>query len=415
MSDSIGVIGASVAGLHAAWLLARGGRDVRVYESSPRFDPVPRCLIVTGAIRDLLGDRVEPAVRNEVDRFELHAGGQVLEVPIDRPDLIIERAVLVRELARAASDAGAQIVFGHRLERIVATDRGLDLRFRNNGEVNVCVGSVIGADGAVSTVAREAGWPRQPLVPLVQAIVRWPRELSPQTVRVWFVPADTPYFYWLIPESESLGALGIIGTERINSRAALDRFAGRQELEVLGYQGARIPEYRRWIPPRRRFGPGYVYLIGDAAGQAKVTTVGGVVNGLWGAQGVADAILGGSRRALPGLRVELGLHRLIRTVLSCFDETDYRVLLEELDATARGSLARYSRDDTVRLLWHLLRRRPRLLVHGIRALVGGRAASARRVGPERSGGLRARPIHGRLQRSAEVAAGGEAVGNAGDL
>ena len=313
MSDSIGVIGASVAGLHAAWLIARGGRDVRVYESSPRLQPPPRSLIVTGAIRDLLGDRVEPAVRNEIHRFEVHAGGQTLEIPIESPDLIIERAILVRELARAATDAGARITFGHRLERMVAADRGIDLRFRNNGEVDACVDSVIGADGAIRTVAGEAGWPRQPLVPLVQAIVRWPRELSPHTVRVWFVPADTPYFYWLMPESGSLGALGIIGTERINSRAAIDRFACRQDLEVLGYQGARIPEYRRWISPRRRFGGGHVYLVGDAAGQVKVTTVGGVVNGLWGAQGVAERILGDGRHTLLRLRQELGLlrrHRL---------------------------------------------------------------------------------------------------------
>jgi flavin-dependent dehydrogenase len=125
-----------------------------------------------------------------------------------------------------------------------------------------------------------------------------------------------------------------------------------------------------------------VYLVGDAAGQVKVTTVGGVVNGLWGAQGAAEAILAEGHRTLPSLRLELGLHRLIRTVLNQFDEDDYRVLLEELDTTARGSLARYSRDETSRLLWHLLRRRPRFLVHGFRALIGGHAESQLPPGPE---------------------------------
>jgi len=47
-------------------------------------------------------------------------------------------------------------------------------------------------------------------VPLVQAIVNLPRT-APDTTRVWFVPDDTPYFYWLIPENEHRGALGIIG------------------------------------------------------------------------------------------------------------------------------------------------------------------------------------------------------------
>lgn len=384
MSDSIGVIGASIAGLHAAALLARRGRDVVVYESSPRLEPVARTLIVTATIRDLLGDLVEPAVRNEIDRFELHAGGHALEVPIQRKDLIIERAVLLRELARAATDAGARVVYGHRLEQLVPATQGIDLQFRDSDHCSTRVGSVIGADGAVSTVASAAGWPRPSLVPLVQAIVRWPAELSPGTVRVWFVPGDTPYFYWLIAESEMRGALGVIGTEGVKARSSIDRFARRQALDVLGYQGARIPEYTGWVKPRRRFGGGDVYLVGDAAGQVKVTTVGGAVNGLWGAQGVAETILAqGGLRTLPSLRLELGLHRLIRTVLNRFDEEDYRVLLAELDATARGSLARYSRDETSRLLWHLLRRRPRFLVHGLKALIAGRGgpdgARARRL------------------------------------
>jgi len=382
MSESVGVVGASLAGLHAAQLLARGGRGVRVYESSLGLDRIPRSLIITAKVRDLLGNRVEPAVLNEIDRFELHAGGKVLEVPIERPDLIIERAVLVRELTRAATEAGAEIVYGHRLERLVSATHGIDLQFRDKSHVSARVGTVIGADGAISTVARDAGWPRPSLVSLVQAVVRWPMDLSPRTVRVWFVPGDTPYFYWLMADSETRGVLGVIGTERDKSRSAIDRFTNSQALEVLGYQGARIPEYTGWVRPWRKLGGGHVYLVGDAAGQVKVTTVGGVVNGLWGAQGAAEAILAEGHRTLPSLRLELGLHRLIRTVLNQFDEDDYRVLLEELDTTARGSLARYSRDETSRLLWHLLRRRPRFLVHGFRALIGGHAESQLPPGPE---------------------------------
>ena len=47
----------------------------------------------------------------------------------------------------------------------------------------------------------------------------------------------------------------------------------------------------------RRVGAGNVYLVGDAAGQVKVSTVGGTVTGLRGAQAVALAILG--QRARP--------------------------------------------------------------------------------------------------------------------
>ena len=70
--------------------------------------------------------------------------------------------------------------------------------------------AIIGADGAASQGgSNPAGWPKQPTVPLVQAIVRLPTDYPPGTVRVWFVPDDTPYFYWLIPESATRGCAGL--------------------------------------------------------------------------------------------------------------------------------------------------------------------------------------------------------------
>jgi len=59
----------------------------------------------------------------------------------------------------------------------------------------------------------------------------------------------------------------------------------------LEWQGARIPVYRKWVPVRRQLGNGEVYLVGDAAAQVKVSTVGGIVTGFRGALGVAQALL----------------------------------------------------------------------------------------------------------------------------
>jgi len=55
--------------------------------------------------------------------------------------------------------------------------------------------TVIGADGAFSQVAETAGWPRLATVPLVQAVVRPPKDLPLDMTRVWFIPEDTPYFW----------------------------------------------------------------------------------------------------------------------------------------------------------------------------------------------------------------------------
>ncbi|HJO03718.1 MAG TPA: FAD-dependent monooxygenase [Acidobacteriota bacterium] len=373
MSSSVAVIGGSIAGLYAAERLARRGHTVRVYDGADGLDPTCRSLIVTGALRDLLGDWAEDAIVNEIDRFELVANDKRVEVELGSPDLIIERATLIRRLAAAAEASGAEIAWGHRLERMKAHGNGIDMRFRNNGTEPTMAGSVIGADGAFSNVARAAGWRPQRLVSLVQALVRLPSDLPPKTVRVWFVPQDTPYFYWLIPESETTGALGVIGAESSVTRALIDQFAAQQNLDVLGYQGAKIPEYAGWTSLHRRMGHGDVYLTGDAAGHVKVTTVGGVVDGLWGARAVADAIASGRRRCTASsLRAELGMHWLIRVVLNRFGDADYRALLENVAGTSSGSLARYSRDEATKLMWDLIRRRPRFVFLAARALFAQR-------------------------------------------
>ena len=242
---------------------------------------------------------------------------------------------------------------------------------------------VVGADGALSRVAQAAGWPRQPTVPLVQAIVRLPADMSPDTVRVWFVPDDTPYFYWLIPESRERAALGLIGEDGQETRRCLERFMEKRGFTPLGFQGARIPVYDRWTPVERRVGAGRVFLVGDAAGQVKVTTVGGIVTGFRGALGVSEAILnGGESRELRSLRRELDLHLLIRKTIHQFKQADYSRLVDLMNASTRRSLSQYTRDEAARVLWHITLSQPRLL------LLGLRGTALRRLDPSQESRLR---------------------------
>jgi len=73
-------------------------------------------------------------------------------------------------------------------------------------------------------------------------------------LRVWFVPEDTPYFYWLIPESPTRGALGVIGESGPETRRCFERFLEKRKFDPIEFQGARIPVYKRWIPVERKVG-----------------------------------------------------------------------------------------------------------------------------------------------------------------
>lgn len=368
------VVGGSAAGLFAAATVASGGRPVRVLESRKSFEPASRSLIVTDHFRSQLGAAASESVVNEIRRFELFTDGRSAQVALTRPDLIIERARLIPALARRAQREGVILSFDTRFLGLAPNGNGIRLEVDSLGRrEELHADAVVGADGASSRVAKAAGWPPVETVPLVQAIVRLPKDQPADTTRVWFVPDDTPYFYWLIPESAERGALGVIGEDAKDTKRCLERFLERKHLEPLGWQGARIPVYRRWIPIQRRVGNGDVYLVGDAAAQVKVSTVGGIVTGLRGALGVGRAILRkGGKSELSTLRRELATHWLIRRALHHFQQKDYSRLVDLLNESTRESLGEINRDESTRLLWNVVRRQPRLVLLGLRGLLMGK-------------------------------------------
>jgi flavin-dependent dehydrogenase len=371
--EEIVIVGGSAAGLFTATALARGGRAVRVLESKSDFEPDPRTLIVTDHFRNQLGASAGTSILNEIRRFELFTDGRSAQIALSKPDLIIERSKLIPGLAKEAQQAGAQVSFDSRFVGLSPNSRGLHLEVESAGHrQELHAASVVGADGATSRVARTAGWPPIETVPLVQAIVRLPKDCPLDTTRVWFVPDDTPYFYWLIPESSERAALGIIG-EGADTKKRLARFLDKKGMEPLEWQGAQIPVYRKWIPVKRRVGNGDVYLVGDAAAQVKVTTVGGVVTGFRGAIGVAQSILrDGASLELRKLRRELDTHWLIRRTMHHFQQKDYSHLVDLMNIATKNTLSEINRDESARLLWTVLRRQPRLALLGLRGLLLGR-------------------------------------------
>ena len=164
--------------------------------------------------------------------------------------------------------------------------------------------------------------------------------------------------------------LGLIAEGESKGRICLERFLQKKDLEPIEFQNAHITQYTRWIPNNRQVGEGSVYMVGDAAGHVKVTTVGGLVTGFRGALCVAEAILnGGSSNEFHLLRRELDLHKWLRRVLHQFRQKDYSRLLDLLTPSVKHSLSLLTRDETMKLLLHVFLKQPRLILLGLRALL----------------------------------------------
>ena len=254
MSKDISIIGGSAAGFFSSYLLARQGLNVRLYEATDPINPPPRTLIVTKYMRDLLGPLGDGAIINKIHR-ELFTDGKSATISLKHPDLVIERSKLIHELATKAQDVGVEILTGRFFSNLKHNGKRLSFSLSHSGDIfKESADVLVGADGAFSKVAQSAGWPEQSTVPLKQAVVELPRDMPSDTTRVWFIPEDTPYFYWLIPHSATHGVLGMIGANGSDTKKALEAFVDKKNLAITEFQSAQTPEFNQWIPHYKTLG-----------------------------------------------------------------------------------------------------------------------------------------------------------------
>jgi len=385
--NRVTIIGASSAGLFAAYLLARAGRQVRIYEAAETLEPTPRTVIVTSEINRVLGFVPEKAIINCIYHIELFSRNASARVTLAQPDLVMERERLIRLLMERARKAGAEISPGHRFLNLARDGKNrpiLRLENRIRGKVEEDrAGIILGADGALSQVAQPLQSPirrdgRAP-VSIVQAEVVLPPGAKADTVQVWFERGDTRFFYWLIPESPTHAAVGLAAESQQEAHQHLTHFLSQHNLEALEFQAAQVPLYTfrarasarpAGLPALKQAGAN-ILLVGDAAKQVKATTVGGVVAGLRGARAAAEAIIGQRdyEEELRGLKRELGLHLFLRRFLDRFTDDHYDELLHLLNGRARGILATRNRDQMAGAFWELPLAQPRGLLLGLRAIL----------------------------------------------
>jgi flavin-dependent dehydrogenase len=276
--------------------------------------------------------------------------------------------------ARMAEDAGVQMILGHQFEGFAQFGRKVVVTLRNletNEAKQISTDILVGADGVHSAVSQAASRNGHRVAALVQARVSLPESGEGGTYRVWFDTDRTKYFYWLIPESDRVAAVGLIADDVPQAKARLIEFLREKQLEAIEFQSAIVPMHQfgnanGTVDPNRN-----VFVVGGAAAQVKVTTVGGVVPGLYGAKALAQAILNGRsyRKELRGLKMELHLHLLVRHVLNRFSDQDYDELIGMLDGGLKDVLQEWTRDELTQCFLRMIWAEPRLITLGAKVFL----------------------------------------------
>ena len=283
-SADVLVVGAGLAGLHTATLLARRGHDVLLAERRPTL---------TGAIRT-----TGIFVRRTLDDFPLPSG--CLGPPIRRVVLYppgLRRPVtldsdrdeyrvgdmgpLYVAAARAAVDAGVRLALGTRYAG--REDDGSCLLDGRDGPTRVRARFVVGADGARSRVARDLGLDRNDhLIVGAEEVFAVPGSGEPAAFHCVLDPSLAPgYLAWVVNDGRHahVGVAGYADRYPDGMRRALERFAvsapglpGADRPAEVGKRGGPIPVGGLL----RRIGGPDGLLVGDAAGAVSPLTAGGL-------------------------------------------------------------------------------------------------------------------------------------------
>ena len=285
--DSI-VVGGSISGLLCAREISRAGLSVLVLEEDYEIGSPEHCggLVSLDGIKNLGIIPSNKAILNEVNKAKIFSATKGFEVSANRDKItVLDRRELDKQVAYQAQKFGSEIrtkslvtsinYDGYKKEYVLKTkDEIFSSQF------------FIDARGITSLINN---YNRDGVLPSAQYEV-YADWIIPDEIIVKFDKVKYPdFFAWIIPSGNGKGKIGVAG-RKINTLQRLESFIQSFSAKYSIIRKIYAPI---WIGgPLKNFVFNNTILVGDAAGQTKPTTAGGIFScGMGG-------ILAGSHIAL---------------------------------------------------------------------------------------------------------------------
>jgi digeranylgeranylglycerophospholipid reductase len=280
MSFDVIVAGGSVAGLFCAREVAKGGHSVLVVEEDFEVGTPEHCggLVSASGLGDLGVIPSSKTLDNRIQSAHLSSpGGTKIAIDAKRQNvLVINRREFDKQVALQAQRNGADIMVKTSLKELkdgkaVTTAGDFDYKI------------FVDARGASSLIQRD----REGVLQSAQYEV-YADWIEKGKVEVNFDAIRFPgFFSWVIPEADGIGKVGVAG-KAINAGAVIKEFLERKgRHSTIRKVFAPI-----WIKgPIEKFVNGRTVIVGDAAGQSKPTTAGGIyscgIGGIFAGQAIS--------------------------------------------------------------------------------------------------------------------------------
>jgi digeranylgeranylglycerophospholipid reductase len=272
------VVGAGPAGILAAKCVAERGFSVQVFEEHPSIGEPSHCagLVSVEGLRRLGVEPHGSFIQGTVYGGRVYApNGEHMEIRDRKPRAyVVDRAAFDRRLYGEAVDAGVEFTLSERVEALEFNGGRASLGLRG-GIVEPTV--IIDAEGPGARLLNEAGHDtgQRGLISGFNVEVEGV-EVDPGIVELWFgEDLAEGFFAWVIPTGDDTARCGL--ASRGDGLSNLKGFL-KNRFGVVPPAKVRAGRVCTGGPVQRTVYSN-VLLVGDAAGQVKPTTGGGVVLG----------------------------------------------------------------------------------------------------------------------------------------
>ena len=356
---NITIIGAGPIGCYAAYLLAQSGHIVNIYENHKEIGLPIQCTGLLTSDFDQFHLNKESFLINTLTNIEVNTPNHKITFE-NQKEYLVNRRKFDQFFANLAEKAGAVIHLNHSFQS--KEDNNLIIKNTKTNTLKIITPEIIiAADGPLTHTTKSFNLYHKNRKNYygIQAIVKG--NFDPTTYQTFFGQNICPdLFAWIVPESKTKARVGLASKQ--NSKELFDKFLQEHNFKPLEIQAGLIPLYE----PKQIIHKDNLYIIGDASGFVKATTLGGLIPGLQQAEILADSIKNKKiyYQQLKPLTKKLHLHLKIHKILTKFTNQDWDYLAKLLNQPKiKKIIAQHTRENPQQILTHTLLKEPRFLLY----------------------------------------------------
>lgn len=263
------VAGGSISGLLAAREIAAGDLSVAVLEEDSEIGTPEHCggVVSTSGIHNLgIVPDIKTIENSSITHAKIFSHSSCFEISAAKQKVIVlDRRAFDKQIAYQAQNKGAEIRVKCSMRSFGKQD---DEYLVKTSEGDLSCDYFVDARGVGSLISRN----REGVLQSAQYEI-YASWIEPDTIEVAFDSQLYPgFFAWIIPTGRARGKVGVAG-RGINAASALQYY-----LDSKGKHSVMRKIYAPiWINgPLKSFVTDRTIIVGDAAGQSKPTTAGGI-------------------------------------------------------------------------------------------------------------------------------------------